>query len=411
MLVRMTSPVWMEGCVSALAGLSAVIFIPDDTPKTGFSRPMMLQNIMGTPLLSWLASSLMAGGVGRFFLVCHERFKREARACFPDDVEFSCPSVEVTSDQLHVFLSTADETEEDIIVVTGPAVILPFAADEEQFDSAPIASPVTSVSKAALMAALDEKFIFTAFLKDHGVPYTDRDGVYGVADLQEMTSWQPVLSRAKLYELSRQGIEIWDYNTTYVDPAASVGAGTALLPGTILRGQTSIGKNCTIGPNSYLENARVGDGTKVNASQIYNSSVGYDTHVGPFAYIRPGSNVGNCVRVGDFVEIKNSNVSDGTKISHLTYVGDSDVGKNVNFGCGTVTVNYDRAKKYRTVIEDSAFIGCNTNLIAPVRVGEGAYIAAGSTITDDIPAMALSIARARQQNKKDWASKHKLKEK
>ena len=206
MLVRMTSPVWMEGCVSALAGLSAVIFIPDDTPKTGFSRPMMLQNIMGTPLLSWLASSLMAGGVGRFFLVCHERFKREARACFPDDVEFSCPSVEVTSDQLHVFLSTADETEEDIIVVTGPAVILPFAADEEQFDSAPIASPVTSVSKAALMAALDEKFIFTAFLKDHGVPYTDRDGVYGVADLQEMTSWQPVLpSRRKTLIPSASG--------------------------------------------------------------------------------------------------------------------------------------------------------------------------------------------------------------
>ena len=97
---------------------------------------MMLQNIMGTPLLSWLASSLIAGGVGRFFLVCHERFKREARACFPDDVEFSCPSVEATSDQLHVFLSTADESEEDIIVVTGPAVILPFAAEEEQFDSA-----------------------------------------------------------------------------------------------------------------------------------------------------------------------------------------------------------------------------------------------------------------------------------
>ena len=117
------------------------------------------------------------------------------------------------------------------------------------------------------------------------------------------------------------------------------------------------------------------------------------------------------MRVGDFVEIKNSGIGDGTKISHLTYVGDSDVGKNINFGCGTVTVNYDRAKKYRTVIEDNAFIGCNTNLIAPVRVGEGAYIAAGSTITDDIPAMALSIARARQQNKKDWAGKHKLKEK
>ena len=386
-----------------MAGLSAVIFIPDDTPKTGFSRPMMLQNIMGTPLLSWLASSLMAGGVGRFFLVCHERFKREARACFPDDIEFSCPSVEATSDQLHVFLSTADETEEDIIVVTGPAVILPFAADEEQFDSAPIASPVTSVSKQALMAALDEKFIFTAFLKDHGVPYTDRDGVYGVADLQEMTSWQPVLSRAKLYELSRQGVEIWDYNTTYVDPAASVGAGTALLPGTILRGQTSVGKNCTIGPNSYLENARVGDGTKVNASQIYNSSVGYDTHVGPFAYIRPGSNVGNCVRVGDFVEIKNSRIGEKTSVAHLSYLGDSDVGEEVNVGCGVVTANYDGKQKFRTRIGDRAFIGCNTNFIAPVSAGAGSVIAAGTTVTEDIPDDALAVGRARQETRPGWA--------
>ena len=372
---------------------------------------MMLQNIMGTPLLAWLASSLIDGGVGRFFLVSHDRFRRDVRACFPDDVDFWCPSAETTSDQLHVFLSTADEKEEDIIVVTGPAVLLPFAADDEQFDGPPVASNVTSVRRAALMDALDDKFIFTEFLKDHGTPYTDRDGVYSIAGTTELADWQPVLNRAKLYRLAKLGVEIWDYGATYVDPTVSVGTGTALLPGTILRGQTSIGKNCTIGPNSYLENARVGDDSAVNASQIYNSSVGYDTHVGPFAYIRPGTSVGNRVRVGDFVELKNSNIGDGTKISHLTYVGDSDVGKNINFGCGTVTVNYDRAKKYRTVIEDNAFIGCNTNLVAPVTVGEGAYIAAGSTITDDIPAMALAIARARQANKKDWAAKHKLKEK
>ena len=151
-------------------------------------------------------------------------------------------------------------------------------------------------------------------------------------------------------------------------------------------------------------------GETLGTTGAANSTVGFDTHVGPFAYIRPGSSVGNHVKVGDFVEIKNSVVDDGTKISHLTYVGDSDVGKNVNFGCGTVTVNYDRAKKYRTTIGDNAFIGCNTNLVAPVTVGEGAYTAAGSTITDDIPAMALAIARARQTNKKDWAAKHKLKE-
>ena len=160
-----------------------------------------------------------------------------------------------------------------------------------------------------------------------------------------------------------------------------------------------------------MRDCTVGDETEINASQANKSVIGSHTTVGPFAYVRPNSKIGDHVRVGDFVEIKNSAIGDGTKISHLTYVGDSDVGKNINFGCGTVTVNYDRSKKYRTVIEDNAFIGCNTNLIAPVRVGEGAYIAAGSTITDDIPAMALSIARARQQNKKDWASKHKLKEK
>ena len=159
-----------------------------------------------------------------------------------------------------------------------------------------------------------------------------------------------------------------------------------------------------------IHNAKVGDNTVVNASQIYNSTVGFDTHVGPFAYIRPGCAVGNNVKVGDFVELKNSVIDDGTKISHLTYVGDSDVGKNVNFGCGTVTVNYDRAKKHRTTIGNDAFIGCNTNLIAPVTVGDGAYTAAGSTITDDIPSMALAIARARQTNKKDWAARHKLKE-
>ena len=219
-----------------MPGLSAVVFVPDDTAKTGYLRPMMLQSIMGSPLLGWLADALLAGGVGRFFLVCHERFRREVRACFPEDVDFWCPSAETTSDQLHVFLSTADESEEDIIVVTGPAVILPFAADEEQFEDAPLVSPVTSVSRRTLMEALDDKFIFTDFLKDHGVPYTDRDGVYAVTSMQEMTEWQPVLSRSVLYKLSRQGVEIWDYASTYVDPTAAVGPGTALLPGTILRG-------------------------------------------------------------------------------------------------------------------------------------------------------------------------------
>ena len=364
---------------------------------------MMLQSIMGSPLLGWLADALLAGGVGRFFLVCHERFLSEARQCFPGDCDLSCAKLEETADQLHVFLSTADEQEEDVIVVTGPAVIDPFAVDEDSFSGAPVESGVSAVSRQALMDALDDTFIFTDFLKDHGVPYTDRDGVYAVCSMQQLAEWQPLLSRGVLYNLAAAGVSIWDYSNTYVEPTVFVGAGTELLPGTVLRGTTSIADGCTIGPNSYLENVKVGEGTKVNASQVYDSEIGSDTTVGPFAYVRPGSRIGSHVRCGDFVEVKNSTIGDGTKISHLTYVGDSDVGKNINFGCGTVTVNYDRVHKSRTVIDDNAFIGCNTNLVAPVSVGDGAYTAAGSTITDDVPAGALGIARARQVNKPQWA--------
>lgn len=392
-----------------MSGLSAVVFVPDDTAKTGYARPMMLQAVMGMPLLSWLTRSLAAGGVGRFFLVCHERFLTEAKGCFPNGCELRCARLEETADQLHVFLSTADEQEEDVVVVTGPAVIDPFASEDDVPVGAPSESGVTAVNRQTLMDALDETFIFTDFLKAHGVPYTDRDGVYAVGNMQQLAQWQPVLSRSILYALAANGVSIWDYDSTYVEPDVVVGAGTELLPGTILRGATSIADGCTIGPNSYLENVKVGEGTKINASQVYDAVIGKDTTVGPFAYVRPGSRIGDHVRCGDFVEVKNSTIGDGTKISHLTYVGDSDVGRNINFGCGTVTVNYDRVHKSRTVIDDNAFIGCNTNLIAPVHVGEGAYIAAGSTVTDDVPPSALAIARARQQNKRDWAKRHKVK--
>lgn len=387
--------------------LSAIIFIPDDTAKTGYARPMMLQNIMGTPLLTWLSSELVSGGVGRFFLVCHERFKREARECFPKDIDFRCPSADNVSDELHVFLSTADETEQDIIVVTGPAVILPYA-EESGFEGAPLESNVSSVSRQTLMDALDDKFIFTEFLKEHGTPYTDRDGVYSVSSLQEFADWQPILNTANLRRLSRQGVEIWDYGNTYVDPSVRIGSGTAILPGTILRGNCSIGRGCTIGPNSFLQDTRVDDGTTVNASQVKNATIGYDAQVGPFACIRPGTHIGNGVKVGNYVEVKNATVGDGTQIPHLAYVGESEVGAKVQIGFGAVTADYDRVQKNRTVIEDEAFVGCNTSLVAPVRIGHGSYIAAGSTVCEDVPAQALAIDRSRQTNKKEWSSRHKL---
>ena len=207
---------------------------------------------------------------------------------------------------------------------------------------------------------------------------------------------------AKRTALLAAGVRMMDPSAVYVEEGVTVGAGTLLLPGTILRGSTVIGENCEIGPNTMITDCTVGDGAVINSSQCNESVIDAGAHVGPFAYIRPNCHVGKDVKVGDFVELKNANIGSGTKISHLTYIGDSDVGEKCNFGCGTVVVNYDGKKKYRTTIGDHCFIGCNTNLISPVKVGDGAYTAAGSTITDDVPDRNLAIARARQVNKDTW---------
>lgn len=210
-------------------------------------------------------------------------------------------------------------------------------------------------------------------------------------------------------KLMRSGVTIIDPERTYISDTVSVGRDTVILPGCILSGETVIGEDCVIGPDTTLENAVIGDGTHVQKTVGQACRVGKNTTVGPFAYLRPQTSVGDNCRIGDFVELKNSVIGNGTKVSHLTYVGDSDVGERVNFGCGTVTVNYDGAKKYRTTIGNDVFVGCNSNLVAPVTLADGAYTAAGSTITDDVPNGTLAIARARQVNKEQWNDRRKAK--
>jgi bifunctional UDP-N-acetylglucosamine pyrophosphorylase/glucosamine-1-phosphate N-acetyltransferase len=206
-------------------------------------------------------------------------------------------------------------------------------------------------------------------------------------------------------QLMLSGVTMLDPSSVWIDYNVQVGTDTVLYPGTILEGKTAIGQKCVIGPNSRIVDSKVGDETEVISSVILQSEVGEGCAVGPFAYMRPNSKVGDHCKIGDFVEVKNSTIASHTKASHLTYIGDSDVGSYVNFGCGTVTVNYDGEKKYRTTIEDHAFIGCNTNLIAPVKLKEGAYTAAGSTITNDVPEGALGVARSRQTNIDGWVKR------
>ncbi|WP_026693221.1 bifunctional UDP-N-acetylglucosamine diphosphorylase/glucosamine-1-phosphate N-acetyltransferase GlmU [Peribacillus kribbensis] len=207
----------------------------------------------------------------------------------------------------------------------------------------------------------------------------------------------------------RNGVTIIDPANTYISPDVVIGQDTILYPGTILSGKTEIGSDCTIGPNTEMKDCSVGNNTVIRQSVAHDSSIGSDVNIGPFAHIRPLSTIHDEVKIGNFVEIKKADFGKGSKASHLSYIGDAEVGSDVNIGCGSITVNYDGKNKFLTKIEDGVFVGCNSNLVAPVTVGKGAYIAAGSTITENVPGQALSIARARQVNKENYVQKLKNK--
>ena len=207
-------------------------------------------------------------------------------------------------------------------------------------------------------------------------------------------------------KLMKSGVVIEDPDTAYIDDTAEISAGAVILPNTRITGNSKIGKGSIVGPNSIIENSVIGENCEITASVMKEATVENDVTVGPFAYLRPKTRILSGAKIGDFVEVKNSTVGKGTKVAHLTYIGDADVGEKCNFGCGTVIVNYDGKNKHRTTIGNNAFIGCNTNLVSPVNVGDYAYTAAGSTITKDVPGGALGIARARQENKEGWVEKN-----
>lgn len=232
---------------------------------------------------------------------------------------------------------------------------------------------------------------------------TDSSQYVHISDRQSLAEADKLLNRRVVEKVMSSGVTVLNPDSVRISPDVKIGRDTIIYPGTILEGHVSIGEDCIIGPNTKITDSTIGDNTEVQSSVVIESEIGNNTSVGPFAYVRPNSKIGSNIKVGDFVEVKNATIGDGTKIAHLTYVGDADVGERVNFGCGTVVVNYDGIHKHRTTIEDDCFIGCNTNLVSPVTVRKGAYTAAGSTITDEVPADALAIARSRQIVKDGWA--------
>jgi bifunctional UDP-N-acetylglucosamine pyrophosphorylase/glucosamine-1-phosphate N-acetyltransferase len=233
----------------------------------------------------------------------------------------------------------------------------------------------------------------------------DFDETIGINDRVALAEAEKVLRRRINEQHMRNGVTLLDPDTTYIGTDVIIEQDVTIYPGTTIQGDSKIETGAVIGPNSELNNAHVGSDTTVKQSVIHDSSVGSSVQVGPYAHIRPESEIGNHVKVGNFVELKKSSLDDHTKVSHLSYIGDAELGENVNIGCGTITVNYDGKEKHLTKIEDNAFVGCNSNLIAPVTVGKNAYVAAGSTVNKDVPSDALAIARARQTNKEGYAER------
>ena len=232
-----------------------------------------------------------------------------------------------------------------------------------------------------------------------------------IKNLRELREKNKKEQEEIIFKFEEHGVKFISLDGVIIDPNVKISKGVVIYPGTIIKGESEIGENTVLGPNTVIENAVIGANCVINSSQIYSSAVENKVTIGPFSHVRPNCVIKNNVHIGNFVEVKNSVIDENTKAGHLTYIGDSDVGKGVNFGCGSITVNYDGTKKARCNIGDGAFIGSNVNLVAPpdgIKIGENAYIACGSTITKNIPAGALAISRTRElKTIEGWTEKHK----
>lgn len=306
-----------------------------------------------------------------------------------------------------------DEHTDDVL-----AIVEERDADRDQKEINEVNASCYCVKNSALLASLNklkpqndqgEYYItdIVEYIREDG----GRVGAYTAVDYRECMGVNTREQLAQVTKILRQriicrhmenGVTFIDPDSVYIDDDTVIGQDTIVHPGVTLEGGCRIGENVVLYPGSRIAASKIGDETIVQNSVITEAEVGNNCTVGPYAFLRPATKVADKCRIGDFVEIKNSNIGKGTKVSHLTYIGDADLGEKINVGCGVVFVNYDGRSKFRSTVGDNVFIGCNTNLISPVEVGEGSYIAAGSTITDDIPDKALAIARARQVNKTGW---------
>ena len=241
-----------------------------------------------------------------------------------------------------------------------------------------------------------------------GVYQADKMEIMGVNSRLQLSEAERIMRLDVNKMHMANGVTLIDTNSTYIDKNVKIGRDTIIYPNCHIKGNSVIGEDCIIRENTTIEDSHIEDHVTIKSSTILSSKVGARTTIGPYAYLRPKSVLGEDVKIGDFVEVKNAEIGNGSIASHLSYIGDAVVGKNVNIGCGVVFVNYDGKNKFKSIVEDNAFIGSNSNLVAPVTVKEGGYIATGSTVTVDVPEGALCVARAREVIKEGWRTKKGL---
>ncbi|MCL2509311.1 MAG: bifunctional UDP-N-acetylglucosamine diphosphorylase/glucosamine-1-phosphate N-acetyltransferase GlmU [Oscillospiraceae bacterium] len=423
---------WVIGCAFD-AGFSPA----DICVVTGYGRELLLPRLpngvsavvqerrLGTGHAVMQAGKFISGADANVLILCGD-------APFIDS-ETVCRSLEHHTRAESAVTVISAEVENPFgygrIVRGGDGAFLKIAEEKEASDLEKLIREVNSgaywFNAQALLLALDRlaadglngekeyyltdavKILRSAGYKTATFTSPSADCVLGANDRVQLAGLNEIARQKVLHKHMLNGVSIPFADGVVIGPDAAIGADTEIMPGTVIIGASVIGAGCVIGPDSYAENSRIGDRVRFQRSWAQGASVDSDSLIGPFARLRPGASLGRSVKLGNFVEIKNSSVGDGTKIPHLTYIGDSDIGSGVNVGCGCATVNYTGRDKFRTVIENGAFIGCGTSLVAPVTVGENAYTAAGSTITENVPANSLAIARVSQTVKKDWVIRKK----
>lgn len=445
--------------------ICAVVMAAGEGKRMHSKHSKVVQKAAGKPLVCWVADALReAGALEQVYIVGHRQ--EEVRAVLGEDVAFvlqeqqlgtghavmqAAPFLEgrngctivlpgdapmITSETLQAAIAMFEQDKFGAVVITAQApdpkgygrlvrdseghvvkIVEDRDATDEERAIREINSSIYCYRTPLLLSALgridaknaQKEYYLTDTIEilindGHkvGAYIADFDETRGVNDRIELQAAGKLLNQRVCRKLMAQGVQIIDTESTWIDPTVQIGMDTVIRPGSVLKGYTVIGEDCIIGSQARLEDVVVGDGTYILNSVATQCVIGKNCQIGPYSHIRPESILHDNITIGAYVEVKNSIIDDYTRARHLTYIGDSQVGKNVNFGCGTITCNYDGLDKTACIIGDNVFIGGNSNLISPVTLHDNSYVAAGSTITEDVPELGLAIARTRQVVKENW---------